>query len=81
MLVLLCVQIVQTNNNESSWRKKKKQLYSANKQKICELAKKTKKINFKNLVDKIHKLVVKDFKLNVTLKHAEITTFFKFNNA
>jgi hypothetical protein len=46
MLVFLCVQIVQTNNNESSWRKKKKELYNANKQKICELAKKTKKISF-----------------------------------
>jgi len=36
MLVLFCVQVVQTKNNESSWKKK----ISANKQKICELAKK-----------------------------------------
>jgi len=50
-------------------------------QKICELVTKIENFYFKNLVDKIHKLVVKDFKLNVTLKHAEITTFFKSNNA
>jgi len=32
MLVLLCVQIVQTNNNEPNWKEKKKQqLFSANK--------------------------------------------------
>jgi hypothetical protein len=59
-------------------KRKKNQLYNANTQKICELAKKIE--NF-NLVDKIHKLVIKDLKLNVTLKHAEITTFFKSNNA
>jgi hypothetical protein len=59
-------------------KRKKNQLYNANTQKICELAKKIEKFN---LVDKIHKLVIKDLKLNVTLKHAEITTFFKSNNA
>jgi len=42
MLVLFCVQVVQTNNNESSW-KEKKQLSNANKQKICKFAKKAKK--------------------------------------
>jgi hypothetical protein len=45
MLVLFCVQIVQTKNNESSWREKKKQLSNANKQKICELAKKAENFN------------------------------------
>jgi hypothetical protein len=44
MLVLLWVQIVQINNNESNWRKRKKQqLFIIDKQKICELAKKAKK--------------------------------------
>jgi hypothetical protein len=34
MLVLLCIQIVQTNNNETNLREKKnKQLFDASKQK------------------------------------------------
>jgi hypothetical protein len=65
MLMLLCVQVVQTNNNEFSPREKKKQFFIANKQKIYKLVKKTKKINLKNLVDKIHKLIVKELKLNI----------------
>jgi len=40
MLVLFCVQVVKTNNNESSWREKKKQLSNVDKQKICEPVKK-----------------------------------------
>jgi hypothetical protein len=41
MLVLLCVQGVQTNNNESSFKKKKIQQFSSvDKQKICKLVKK-----------------------------------------
>jgi hypothetical protein len=44
MLVLLCVQDVQTNNNESDW-KKKKNIYIENKQKIYELAKETENFN------------------------------------
>jgi len=40
MLVLFCVQAMQTNNNESSWRIKEKQLSNVDKQKICELVKK-----------------------------------------
>jgi hypothetical protein len=32
---------------------------------MCELAKKTKKLNRKNLVDKIQKLIVKELELNV----------------
>jgi hypothetical protein len=67
MLVLFCVQVVQINNNKSNWREKKKtQLSNVDKQKICELAKKqkkTKNLNKKNLVDKIHKLIVKELKL------------------
>jgi hypothetical protein len=47
MLVLLCVQVVQTNNNESNWREKKKQLFIVNKQKRCKFAKKTKNKNKK----------------------------------
>jgi hypothetical protein len=44
---------------------KKKQLSNAHKQKLCELAKKIKNLNKKYIVDKIHKLIVKAFKLNV----------------
>jgi len=40
---------------------KRQQLSIVNKQKICELAKKTKKLILKNIFDKIHK----EFKLNV----------------
>jgi hypothetical protein len=67
MLVLLCVQVVKTNNTESSWRKKKEQqLSSATKQKICELATKEKKSYLKiYIINKIHKLIVKELKLNV----------------
>jgi hypothetical protein len=62
MLVLLCVQVVQTNNNESSRRGKKK-LSNVFKQKIRELVKKVEIFNLKNLIDKIHKQ--KELKLNV----------------
>jgi len=44
MLVLLCVQLVQTNNNEFNWREEKKQLSHVDKQKIYKLAKKV--VNF-----------------------------------
>jgi hypothetical protein len=40
MLMLFFVQVVQINNNESSWRKNKKYIFSVDKQKIWELAKK-----------------------------------------
>jgi hypothetical protein len=41
IVMLLCIQVVQIDNNEPSWKKKKKQqFYSASKQKICELVKK-----------------------------------------
>jgi hypothetical protein len=55
MLVLLCVQVVQTNKNKSSWGGKKQA-------KDLDLAKKKMEINFKNLINKIHKLIVKEFK-------------------
>jgi hypothetical protein len=47
MLMLICVEVVQTNNNESIWRgkKKKKKIKkkkSVDKQKICEHIKKVK---------------------------------------
>jgi hypothetical protein len=45
--------------------KRKKQLFGANERKMCELAKKAKNLNYKNLVDKIHKLIVRELKLNV----------------
>jgi hypothetical protein len=45
--------------------KRKIQLFGANEQKMCELAKKAKNLNCKNLVHKIHKLIIKELKLNV----------------
>jgi hypothetical protein len=45
MLVLFCIQVVQTNKNESNWREKKKQLSNANKQKICKHVKKAENLN------------------------------------
>jgi len=45
--------------------KRKKQLFGANEQKMCELTKKAKNLNYKNLVDKLHKPIVKERKLNV----------------
>ncbi len=68
---------------EKKRKKEKKQLSYANKQKISELAKKAKNLNWKNLVDKIYKLIVKEFKPNVNchIKIGRLTTFFKSNNA
>jgi len=66
MLQLLCVQVVQTNINESSWREReKKKLSNTNKQKIYKLVKKTENFNQKNLIDKIHTLIDKGFKFNI----------------
>jgi hypothetical protein len=42
MLMLFSVQVMQTNKNESNWRKKKKQLSTANKQKNVDLLRKQK---------------------------------------
>jgi hypothetical protein len=42
MLVLFCVQVVQTTNNESSWKVKKQQLSNDDNQKKCKLTKKEK---------------------------------------
>jgi len=62
---------------------KKKQLSNVDNQKICKLVKKIENFNYKNLIDKIHKLIIKELKLNVSchIKTTEITTFFKSNNA
>jgi len=65
VLMLFYVQIVQTNHNESNWREEKKQFSNVDKQKIWELAKKAKNFNLKNLVDKMHKLIIKELKLNL----------------
>jgi hypothetical protein len=44
MLMLFCVQVVQTNNNESSWKEKKKQqLSNIDKQKIIWTCQESKK--------------------------------------
>jgi hypothetical protein len=65
MLVLLCVQVVQINNNESNWKEKRKKILVQTTN-ICELAKnEIKKKQKKQLVDKIHKLIVKELKLNI----------------
>jgi len=48
MLVLICVQIVQTNNNESNWKRKKKKRqhhFIVDKHKLYKLAKKAKQFN------------------------------------
>jgi hypothetical protein len=64
MSVLLCIQIVQTNNNESNWREKKnKQLFDASKPKKRKVNLPRKPRNL--IVNKKHKLIVKEFKLNV----------------
>jgi len=84
MLMLFCVRVVQTTNNESNW-KKKKQLSNVYNQKICKLVKKNKSkyLNQKNIIDKIQKLIIKELKLNVSchIKATKFTTFFKSNNA
>jgi hypothetical protein len=42
-------------------KKRKKEIFTANKQKMCEL---DKFYFFKKLIDKIHKLIIKELKLN-----------------
>jgi hypothetical protein len=65
MLMLLCIQIVQTNNNESNWRQKKnKQFSNANKPNKIKMNL-SRKQNFL-IINKIHKLIIKQFKLNVS---------------
>jgi hypothetical protein len=60
-------------------KKRKRHLVSiANKQKICEPIKKAKKCNKKIQLTKYTSSNSMEI---VTLKHAKITTFFKFNNA
>jgi uncharacterized tellurite resistance protein B-like protein len=70
--MLLCIQVVQIDNNESSWKKKRKQEFSsASKQKICELkicelVKKVLNFNLKNIyLTKYTKLIIKELKFNV----------------
>jgi hypothetical protein len=63
MLMLHCVQFVQTNQ-KNLVQKRKKQLSNLDKQKIYELAKKAKTLNLKNLIDKIHKLIIKELRSN-----------------
>jgi len=43
MLVLFCVQVVQTNKNEPNGKKRKHNFFLVQIQKKCELAKKAKK--------------------------------------
>jgi hypothetical protein len=53
MLVLLCVQVVQTNNNEFNWREKKNIFLLQTKDMwACQIAK---YLNLKSSIDKIHK--------------------------
>jgi hypothetical protein len=42
MLMLLCVQIVQINNNESSWKKKEKKNYNETSKRYVNLSRKQK---------------------------------------
>jgi len=71
MLVLFCVQIVQTKNNEVSWKGGKKKC-SVDKQKICELGKKVENFIKKKKIDNIYKLIIKEFNLNVNC-HTKIS--------
>jgi hypothetical protein len=57
----------------------RKQLSNANKQKIGKLVKKTKKILKKPNWQNTQANRIKKPKLNVTLKHAEITTLKSIN--
>jgi hypothetical protein len=60
--MLFCVQVVQTSNNESNWRKKKKiSTFYCKQAKDMWACQESKNLNKKNLIDKIHK----EFKLNV----------------
>jgi hypothetical protein len=45
MLVLFCVQVVQTNNNESSWKKEIKQLFYYKQAKDMKTCQKTENFN------------------------------------
>ncbi len=62
MLMLLCVPILQTNK-KNIVEEKKQQLSNVDKQKIGEFTKKTMNFYVKNLIDKIHKLIIKELKL------------------
>jgi hypothetical protein len=45
--------------------KRKNNIFSANKQKKSEFTKEKKKLLKKHLIDKIHKLIVKELKFNI----------------
>jgi hypothetical protein len=57
--------------------KRKNNFSNANKQMISELSKKINKFNFKNLLDKMHKLIVKKLKLKVNC-HMKISRNHNF---
>jgi hypothetical protein len=65
MLVLLCVPDVQTNNNEFNWREKKNNFLVHMNKRYANLPRKQKYLNWKNIVNQIHKQIVKELKLNV----------------
>jgi hypothetical protein len=74
MLVLLCVQVVQINNNESNWKKKKTTFFYCKQAKdIWACQESRKKLIKKNLIDKIHK----ELKLSVD-HHIEINKNHNF---
>jgi hypothetical protein len=59
MLVLFCILVVQTNNNKFSLKEKKTKILVETSKKKCKFVKKkAKDINFKNIINKIHKLIV-----------------------
>jgi hypothetical protein len=61
--VLFCVQVVQTNNNESNRKKEGNNKFLVQTSKRCVNL--TQKKKQKKLIDKIHKLIIKELKLNV----------------
>jgi len=80
--VLFCVHVVQIDNNESSWREKKKQLSNGNKQKKCANLLRKQKILIKKYSWQDTQANNYELKLNINhnIKISKITTFFKSNN-
>jgi hypothetical protein len=58
MLMSICIQVVQTNNNESNWRERKQDFLMYTSKRYENSPSKHKTLIFKNLLDKIHKLIV-----------------------
>jgi hypothetical protein len=58
MLMSICIQVVQTNNNESNWRERKHNFLMYTSKIYENSPSKHKTLILENLLDKIHKLIV-----------------------